>query len=110
MPSQSNLLTAIALVLSGCAANQQWVNATPEQRKEMFESGWNSNVGEHFVPYESTILSVTDMKDGKREYIIKQLNDCQIGLVIESEAKVLRSWRYVSEPAKCWAYYYSPGA
>ncbi len=76
----------------------------------MFENGWNSTIGKRYVPYKATVLNVTDMQDGKREYIIKQLSECQIALLIENEGSVLLSWRYVSEQAKCSAYYYSPGA
>ena len=100
----------VLLVLAGCAANQQWINATPEQRKIMFENGWNSAIGKRFIPYETTILSVTDTQNGKREYIIKQNSECKIALLIENESSILLSWRYLSEQAKCAAYYYTPGA
>ena len=100
----------VLFLLAGCAANQQWINATPEQRKVMFERVWNSRIGKHFVPYQTTIVSATEMQEGKREYIIKQLYECQIALLIENEGSILLSWRYVSEQAKCAAYYYAPGA
>jgi hypothetical protein len=99
----------VPALLAGCAANQQWIDATPEQRKVMFESSWNSRIGKRFVPYEATFVSVTDIQGGKREYIIKQLRECRIALLIENEGSILLSWRYVSEQAKCAAYYYAPG-
>jgi hypothetical protein len=105
-----SLALIIILVLTGCAANQQWINANPDQRKVMFENGLNSYIGKRFLPSKPTILSVTDMQDGKREYIIKQLYECQIAILIQNEGSVFLSWRYVSEQAKCAAYYYSPGA
>jgi uncharacterized protein YcfL len=103
-------ILTVLFLLTGCAANQQWINATPEQRKVMFESGWNSSIGKRYVPYETTIVSATEMQEGKREYIIKQLSECQIALLIKNEGSILLSWRYVSEQAKCAAYYYAPGA
>jgi hypothetical protein len=103
-------LFTVIFILMGCAANQKWINATPEQRKVIFESDWNSNIGKPYVPYKTTILSVTDVQDGKREFIIRQLNDCKIGLLIENQGNVLLSWRYVSDPANCSTYYYTPGA
>lgn len=68
----------------------------------MFENGWNSNIGKRYVPYGSTLLSITGVVDGKHER--------KIALLIKDERSVLLSWRYVSEQAKCAAYYYSPGA
>ena len=52
-----------------------------------------------------TFSDEAEMQEGKREYIIKQLYECQIALLIENEGSILLSWRYVSEQAKCAAYY-----
>ncbi len=103
-------VTFALLAFSGCAANQQWIRATPEQRKVMFENNWNSTIGKPFVPYSSTILNVGVISNDKREYIIKQLNECQIALLIDEKNSILISWHYVSEQRKCAEYFYSPGA
>jgi hypothetical protein len=106
-------VTISVLALLGCAANQQWVDATPAQRKVMFESGWNAQIGKPINmerTYKSTVLSVADIEGGKREYVIRQLSECQIALLVNNHSSVLLSWRYVSQQAKCAAYYYSPGA
>ncbi|RYX79981.1 hypothetical protein EON83_30490 [bacterium] len=98
------------ILLSGCAANQAWINATPEQRKIMFENWWNGAVGKPFEVYPPIVLRSADLKDGRHEYIIKQHVACQLALVVEDNTKILLSWRYISDQAKCAAYYYATGA
>lgn len=108
---------AVAVLLSGCAANQQWIDATPEQRKVIVESGWNGRVGKpfdverlyRFAP-NGPLESKKTLDGGQVEYVLRQLYTCRIGLVIEQTTNVLLSWRYVSPPENCTEYYYSPGA
>lgn len=103
----------LSVVLAGCAANQAWNNATPEQRRGMFEAHWNGQVGKSFDVhglYKGAVVSVAELGSGKREYVVKQLRECRIALVVQTEGSVVLSWRYASEQAKCSAYYYATGA
>ena len=107
------ITAAAALVLSACAANQAWNNATPEQRKAMFEAHWNGRIG-RYMDLEgldrAAVVSRSEESDGKRTYVVKQLSECRLALRVRVEDGVVLAWNYVSDPSKCAAYYYATGA
>ena len=107
------LASSLLVLVSGCAANQAWRNATPAERKVMFESIWNSRIGESVSPrVRSTVVveKAESDKNGETEYVIRQLRTCRISLQVDAERLVLLSWAYVGDATRCTEDYYSPGA
>lgn len=113
MPSRLFVHLVAAFALSACAANQTWNDASPEQRKAMFEARWNAQIG-RYMDLEgldrAIVVSKSEESKGKRTYIVKQLSQCKIALIVRTEDGVVLSWSYVSEQSKCAAYYYATGA
>ena len=99
-----------AALLSGCPAAPLVARAlsTEEDRRDRFEKGWNSDIGAvRDVPryHKEVLLETRNVTPGATEYVIRQKYECRIGLLVDNHTSIIRSWRYVSDPRKCWVYY-----
>lgn len=102
----------MSVTLSGCPAIPfvDRMLSTQEKRKAHFEQFWNSQIGKyHFVePLKRD--GIVDAKNenpfgrNSTEYVIRQHRVCKLGLEEDNETRKLVSWRYITEPEKCWEY------
>ena len=90
-------------MLSGCPAVPIVYRAlsTEAEVKETFEKNWNSMIGRYRdVPrdHQEALLETR----AATEYVIRQKQECQIGLLVNNADSTIIAWRYVSEAKKCW--------
>ena len=95
-------VAALGAMLTGCPAIPIAYHLSKENAgKETFEKNWNSTIGRYRdIPrdYQEALVETRTAT----EYVIRQKQECQIGLLVNNSDSTIIAWRYVSEPKKCW--------